>query len=108
MNNTQEQDKKQYDWLRWYQFTKGVSGNPWGRPKWSKSLKVFVREYLESLPDEEKIKFLECLPPEVIWRMGEWNPATQTDLTSGGKPIPIIDIHALQPNIGNKEDSETK
>jgi hypothetical protein len=65
-NNTQKQDRKQYDWLKGYQFVKGQSGNPGGRPKGSKSLKTFVKEYLERLPDEEKIEYLKTLPSEMV------------------------------------------
>lgn len=79
--DTQEQNKKQnYDWLKGYQFVKGQSGNPGGRPKGSKSLKTFVKEYLEALPPEEKIKYLQTLPPEVIWKMGEGNPKQDTEI----------------------------
>ena len=44
-DNAAEQNKKQnYDWLKGYQFVKGQSGNPSGRPKGRKSLKTFVKE----------------------------------------------------------------
>lgn len=89
----QKQHKKQYDWLKGYQFVKGQSGNPGGRKKGSKSLKTFVREYLENLPDDEKIKFLESLDPDMVWRMAEGNPDTKSDLTSGGEPIKGLEIN---------------
>lgn len=81
MESTQEQPKKQnYDWLKGYQFVKGQSGNPGGRPKGSKSLKTFAKEYLEILPPEEKIEFLKHLPPEIVWKMAEGNPKQDTEL----------------------------
>lgn len=94
-NNAAEQGKKQrYDYIRGYQFVKGQSGNPSGRPKGAKSLKTFAREYLETLPPEEKLEFLKCLPEELVFRMAEGNPRQDTDITSGGKelPQPIINI----------------
>ena len=90
MAEAQEQQKKQnYDWLKGYQFVKGQSGNPGGRPVGSKSLKTFAREYLESLPDEEKMEFLKTLPTEIVWKMAEGNPKQDTDLMSGGKPLVV-------------------
>jgi hypothetical protein len=83
----QEQHKKQYDWLKGYQFVKGQSGNPGGRPKGAKSLKTFAREYLESLPDDEKVEFLKTLPSELVWKMAEGNPKQDTDVTSGGEAV---------------------
>lgn len=72
-----------------YCWKKGQSGNPNGRPK-GKTLKEFAREYLESLPDDEKVDYLASLPPEIVWKMAEGMPDTKTDLTSKGEPIKTI------------------
>jgi len=85
----QEQHKKQYDWLKGYQFVKGKSGNPGGRPKGAKSLKTFVREYLESMPEDQKIEFLDTLPGELIWKMGEGMPRQDNVIEGGDLPIMI-------------------
>lgn len=99
MEDTAKQDKKQnYDWLKGYQFVKGQSGNPSGRPKGSKSLKTFAREYLESLPDDEKIEFLKTLPTELVWKMAEGNPKQDNDLTSNGESINQVLVKFIDAN----------
>jgi hypothetical protein len=102
MEETANQHKKQYDWLKGYQFVKGQSGNPSGRPIGRKSMKQFAKEYLESLPDDEKIEFMKTLPSELIWKMSEGMPQTNTDITTGGKPIIQI-----APEIIAKHDLNT-
>jgi hypothetical protein len=58
-------------------FKNGNPGSP-GRPK-GKTLKEFAREMLMSMSDEEKIKYLKALPPELVWRMSEGNPHQTSD-----------------------------
>jgi len=89
-----------------YLWKKGVSANPKGRPP-GKTLKTFAREYLESLPDDEKLEYLKSLPTEIVWKMAEGNPETKTDITSGGKELPTPLLHVLNNN-SNKEDIRTE
>lgn len=79
--DSQEQGKKQRsDYIKPWQFKPGVSGNPGGRPKGSKSLKTFAREYLESLPDEDKLEYLAGMDKKTVWEMSEGKPKQDVDI----------------------------
>ena len=71
----QESPEKHYEnvpkQLRKYVFKAGNNANPGGRPKGSKSMKQFAKEYLESLPDEDRIEFLNSVDHKTIWEMSE-------------------------------------
>lgn len=73
-------------WLAPYQFKKGQSGNPSGRPK-GMSLKEWAKNYLASLTDEERLNYLEGLNKGTVWKMAEGSPENKTDITSNGKTI---------------------
>lgn len=73
-------EKQQGKQLIPYQWKKGQSGNPNGRPK-GKTLKEFAREYLMTLPDDEKVDFLASLPTEIVWKMAEGNPKNETEMS---------------------------
>lgn len=68
-----------------------------GRPL-GKTLKEYAKDYLMSLPDEEKTEFLASLPADIVWRMAEGNPKQDTDLTSGGKPIIQLAKEIIEKN----------
>lgn len=104
MDGTEKQVPKQ---LQPYIWKKGVSGNPNGRPK-GKTLKEFAREYLESLPDDEKIEYLASLPTEIVWKMAEGNPATNTDITSKGDKIVFMPTELLTKNGINTTSSPSE
>ena len=99
-----EDTKKQRDYseLLPYQYKKGQSGNPSGRPKGA-SLKEYVKSKFTSMTDDEREEFLNGLPKEIIWKLAEGNPANNTDITSGGKPI-----IQLAQDIIEKNDIDTK
>lgn len=86
-------------WLKPYQFKKGVSGNPTGAPKGSGSLKVFAKNYFYKLSDEEKVRFLNTIDRELVWKMAEGNPHQTTDVTSAGEKLGVD----LLPSIRKKK-----
>lgn len=96
MEETDKQnDNKPNDrpWL----WKKGQSGNIMGRPK-GKTMKEYVREYLERMTDEERDSWLEGIDKHKIWEMSEGKAKQDTDVTSGGKPITVTVV-----NYGNND-----
>jgi len=100
-----KQPKKSFNWLKEYEWQKGQSGNPKGRPK-GKTLKEYSRIFLANMSDSARLEFLESLPPEAVWKMAEGMPSTSSDITSGGKPIPLFGY--VQDNNSDNQGTETK
>lgn len=70
----QKQHKGRAEHLKAWQFKPGKSGNPSGLKPGTKSLKVFAREYLQSLDDDEKIEYMKGMDKKIIWEMAEDKP----------------------------------
>lgn len=95
--NTVEQSNnrvKQLAGLKPYK--KGESGNLQGRPK-GKTMKEFAREFLMAMSDEKKLKFLNSLSKDVVWKMAEGNPESSTEISGkDGQPIQVTLVDLIK------------
>lgn len=75
----QQKNNKRGAHLAPYQFKKGQSGNPFGRPP-GRSLKERAKAYLASLTDEEAIEFFEGMNKKDVWEMAEGKPKQENEV----------------------------
>jgi len=66
--------------LKKYIFKAGNNANPGGRPKGSKSMKQWAREYLESMAEEDRVAFMNSLDHKTIWEMSEGKPKQDMEI----------------------------
>ena len=88
-NSAIDLKKKKVAPLLPFQWKKGQSGNPNGRPK-GKTMKEYARELLERQTEEERQEFLNGLPKEIIWKMAEGNPETKSEVKQETTIKPVL------------------
>jgi hypothetical protein len=77
-----------------------------GRPK-GKTLKEWLKDRLQEMDEEQRLRFLKDIPKEMQWRMAEGNPAQNTDITSNGQTITPI-YGGLSKHSSNQEDIQSQ
>lgn len=78
MQELQEQRNEQ---IKPWQFKKGQSGNPKGRPP-GKSMKERAKAMLNAMTEEEEQEFFAGMDKRTIWEMAEGKAKQDVDLSA--------------------------
>lgn len=98
IDDEQSDKQSKTDHLRPWQYKKGQSGNPHGRPVGAKSMKTYLKERFEGMTDDERETFLEGIDKKVLFEMAEGKAAQDSTLALKGNVVLTFDP-AFNPNL---------